>query len=59
MLRSITRPNDGRKLIQQINNMKIFHSQFYGKYQVQAPNGRILEEFRNLSSARQFARRGV
>lgn len=39
----------------QVNNLKIKYSKLYGKWQVISPDGRVLQEFAILNSAREYA----
>ncbi len=41
----------------QINNLKIKYKDWYSKWQVIAPDKRVLEEFAKLADAQEYARR--
>lgn len=52
------KPSMHRRLIRQINNMKIYYSPLLAPwYSVMSPDGRVLEEFTNLEKAEDWCKR--
>ena len=39
----------------QVNNLRIIYSPFYNKWQIRTPSGVVLEEFKLLKDAREWA----
>lgn len=45
-----------KKKIKQINNLSIYYSYLYSRYQVWTPDGRCWEEFDELEEAENYCR---